>query len=106
MENPFENIVKEINSIKALILDNMKANRQPEQAQPEIMSIKETAEFLRLSESKIYQLVSRNEITHFKQGSRVLFSRNDLLQWLQQFKQTDNRTALKSCDDFIQSKKR
>ncbi len=105
MENPFEALAKEINNIKVMLVDFQKINKQSDKAMPEILSLQEAAEFLRLSPSKMYDLTHKGDIPHFKQGagksSRVLFSRSDLLQWLQQFKQIDKASAIAGCDSFM-----
>ena len=56
MENPFEALAKEINNIKVMLVDFQKINKQSDKAMPEILSLQEAAEFLRLSPSKITAL--------------------------------------------------
>ncbi len=106
MENPFETLAKDINIIKSMVLELQKTKVQTGSNFPEIMSVEEAAEFLRSSKSKLYQQTSKGEIPHFKQGSRVLFSRADLLKWLEQFKQIDIQTANASCDSFLASNRK
>lgn len=105
MSNPFEVISREVRGIKELILDQLKTNRKNAPELPEIISLEEAAEFLRSSKSKLYQLTSRNEIPHYKQGARVLFRRSELLQWLDKFKQIDIHSANDSCDSFMAAKR-
>lgn len=100
--NPFDAISKELFSIKNILLQVQQATqRERGDVLPEIMSLKEAAVFLRVSASKLYQLTSKNQIPHYKQGARVIFNRSDLLAWLQQFMQEDVRTASASADDYI-----
>lgn len=47
-----------------------------------LMTIKEVAEMTQLSVSHIYALVSKSEIPHFKIGSAVRFTENDITNWL------------------------
>lgn len=47
-----------------------------------IMSLAETVEFLRMSNSKVRKLMYAGEIPYSKKGRRVLFSQNQLIMWL------------------------
>ena len=48
-----------------------------------ILTVPETAEYLKLSKSKVYNLVQRNQIPHLKIGKNVRIRRSDLLKWLE-----------------------
>jgi excisionase family DNA binding protein len=48
-----------------------------------ILTVPETAEYLKLSKSKVYLLVQRNQIPHLKIGKNVRIRREDLLVWLE-----------------------
>lgn len=105
MENPFEEVLQEIRSLKSMYSDSMKVKAQNTINLPEIMSVEETAEFLRTTKGSIYQQVSKGTIPFFKPNERVLFRRSVLLNWLDQFKQIDIHTANQSCNDFMASKR-
>ena len=47
-----------------------------------ILTVPETAEYLKLSRSKVYNLVQKNRIPHIKIGKNVRIRREDLLVWL------------------------
>lgn len=50
---------------------------------PILLTVKEVANLLRTSRKSIYNMVERGQIPGaIKIGFRLLFSRNDLLQWL------------------------
>lgn len=53
----------------------------------ELMTVKEAAKYLRLSESKVRQLVFIKEIGHLKFGRSVRFNRFDLDKWIDLNKQ-------------------
>ena len=46
------------------------------------LNIKEASEFTRLAKQSIYQLVSKRKIPFIKKGSRVIFERNGLEDWM------------------------
>lgn len=103
MENQFETLAKDITLIKSVLLEMQKAKTQTNTNLPEIMSVEETAEFLRTTKGSIYQQVSKGTIPIIKRGERVLFSRTDLLKWLEQFKQIDIHSAKASNESFMAS---
>lgn len=45
------------------------------------MSVKETAEFLGVSETTIYSMARNSEIPHFKVRGRILFNRDVIEEW-------------------------
>lgn len=48
-----------------------------------ILTIPEVARYLKISKSKIYSLVSREEIPHLKIGRNVRILRKDLQAWME-----------------------
>lgn len=48
------------------------------------MTVAETAELLRCSRQRVYDLVSSGRLTRYKDGSRVLINRGELLHYLVQ----------------------
>lgn len=86
MEPNFENLPKavselsiELKELKALIL---KQNIYSEE-KPEILSIREVAQFLGLSIPTLYGYVQKREIPFCKKGKRLYFIRAEILHWIQ-----------------------
>jgi len=48
-----------------------------------MLTVSEASEFLSISRSWIYKMVSLGDMPHYKLGSRVLFSEAKLLEWLE-----------------------
>lgn len=48
---------------------------------PRFLSVREAAEFLRVSPRTVYGWVSQNALPHRKAGRRVLFLESELLDW-------------------------
>lgn len=46
------------------------------------MNIREASMYTRLAVQTIYQLVSARKIPYIKKGSRLIFEKNSLVQWL------------------------
>jgi excisionase family DNA binding protein len=55
-----------------------------------ILTIPEVARYLKMSKSKSYSLVAREEIPHLKIGRNVRIRRKDLQAWIE--KQSDQLT--------------
>jgi excisionase family DNA binding protein len=49
----------------------------------EILTVPMVAEYLKISKAKIYYLVKRKEIPHFRIGRNVRIRWNDLQAWLE-----------------------
>jgi len=47
-----------------------------------LLTLKETAEFLRLHPKTVERWAREGKIPFYRVGSRVLFQRSDVLQWL------------------------
>lgn len=46
------------------------------------LTVKETAELLRISERYTYQLIRNNELPHIKLGSKILIDKDSLMKFL------------------------
>lgn len=65
----------------------------------DVLNVKETAEYLKLSESHIYKLTSKKRIPHFcPLGKKLFFNRQELDEWLQR-----NRVEVEEKEDDIES---
>lgn len=49
-----------------------------------VLTIPEVARYLKISKSKIYDLVSRKEIPHLKIGRNVRIRQADLQRWMEE----------------------
>jgi len=58
-------------------------NQSFHQVEDPILTIPEVARFLKMSKSKIYNLVSKKEIPHLKIGRNVRIRRTDLQMWME-----------------------
>ena len=48
----------------------------------DILNVKETARYLRCSQSKVYDMVKRNVMPYAKLEGRIVFVRTDILKWV------------------------
>ena len=58
-------------------------NQSFHQLEDPILTIPEVARYLKISKSKIYNLVSKKEIPHLKIGRNVRIRQTDLQKWME-----------------------
>jgi excisionase family DNA binding protein len=46
------------------------------------LDVKELTDYIHMSESYVYKMVSKNSIPHIKLGTRTLFERNQIDNWV------------------------
>ena len=61
---------------------------------------------LTLSVNTIYSKVHNKQITYYKQGKRLYFSRSDLTKWIDSTQQLTTTEIQNSCEDLFISKHR
>ena len=81
MEFNSETITKE--EVKELIRELIIETQKLEYLQKEILTFKEAAKFLSLSESALYKLTSKKEIPHYiPGGKKIYFKKTELDRWI------------------------
>lgn len=73
--------------IRAMLQADVTQNSAP--ITPEVGGIELAQEVTRLSQSRIYSLVSERGIPHSKRGNRLYFNRTELLNWVAQGKRQE-----------------
>jgi len=58
----------------------------------EVMTVPEAAEFLRLSQSTVYEMIRRHELPHVRVRRRIIVPRAALQEWLHDNLQTGLQT--------------
>lgn len=53
---------------------------------PEILDVKQAAQFLKLKLATLYEKTSRKLIPHFKKGNKLYFHLSELQEWINQGK--------------------
>ncbi len=80
-EKEFKEFLKD--ALKEILTDQLGAIKQQ---LPDILSVQEAAEFLKLKITTLYEKTSRKLIPHFKKGNKLYFHLSELQQWIQQGK--------------------
>ncbi|MFN3405929.1 MAG: helix-turn-helix domain-containing protein [Cytophagaceae bacterium] len=66
-------------TIKNCLMDLKLQDRLPEK---EILGVAELASLLQLSNSTIYAMVNKRLIPYYKKGKKLLFSKSEIIEWI------------------------
>lgn len=105
--NPFEEITTKLDSIERQIRD---LNVQPIPVEPlkpvdRLLSVQEAAGFLRLTTPTIYSKVSKGELPVMKQGNRLYFSQNELIDYLEAGKKRSCAEIATEAQNYLEGRK-
>ena len=70
----------------------MAINMSASSSEGEILTIKQVADFLKVTERTIYKLAAAKKIPAFKVGGTWRFSRVEINQWIQRQQKEDGKT--------------
>ena len=74
---------------------------------PDILDVKQAADFLRLKITTLYEKTSEKTIPHFKKGNKLYFKRDDLQAWVQEGKvKTTDELQSEAASYTMQSKRK
>lgn len=57
-------------------------NQQEPHFEDEILTAPEVAKYLKVCNAKVYYMIKRNEIPHFRIGKNVRIRKSDFMKWL------------------------
>ncbi|MHB8259994.1 MAG: helix-turn-helix domain-containing protein [Bacteroidia bacterium] len=73
---------------------------------PEILDVKQAADFLRLKVTTLYEKTSEKTIPHFKKGNKLYFKRDELQAWVQEGKVKTNSELQGEAASYTMQKQR
>ncbi len=106
MENPFAAIDARLSNLESLmqeIFDHVKKGRSVDN---DILAVPEAAELLKIKEPTLYGKVSKKTIPYMKDGSRLYFSRTELLDHLKNGRKSTAKEIQEEAHLFIKKKGR
>ncbi|MEK7254891.1 MAG: helix-turn-helix domain-containing protein, partial [Bacteroidota bacterium] len=80
-EDDFKRMLKE--TVKEVLKEGI---HQVKDNLPDILNVKEAANFLRLKLNTLYEKTSRKLIPHFKRGNKLYFRKPELESWIKEGK--------------------
>ena len=60
----------------------IKVNKSVKMEEKKLLDVQELTDYIHMSESYVYKMVSKNSIPHIKLGTRTLFERNQIDSWV------------------------
>lgn len=99
--------VSQLNKKLEIILKLLYATHvhQPIETPEHFLTIKEAAQFLRLTVPTIYSKVSKRELPVMKRGKRLYFSSNELLEYLKEGRKKTNSEIEIEAVNYLSKKK-
>jgi excisionase family DNA binding protein len=80
-------------------------SHQPSAPDPDnLLTVKETADFLRLSVPTIYNLIYKGELPNLKRAKRCYFLKEDLLNYVKQGKRKSNDEIKAETHTYLKTK--
>ena len=100
----FEQLPEAVSKLYAKLEDierllQQKAELLPEQDQ--LLSIKQAAEFLKLSVPTLYSLVSKSQIPVNKRSKRLYFSKQELTAWIKAGRKSTTSEIENTVNDYL-----
>ncbi len=87
-----------VNDIKRLLIE---ASKEPKTEADELLTIEQTALFLKLAKPTIYGLISKGELPVMKRSKRCYFSKAELINYLKQGRKKTNSEIEAETDLFL-----
>ncbi|AHZ49030.1 helix-turn-helix domain-containing protein [Bacillus cereus] len=84
-ELPDDTLITSRSDLKSLLRE-LKEELQEEKMQDDIFTIKEAAEYMKVSIPTVRSLIATNEIPYFKRGQVIRLNRWDILDWMRKDK--------------------
>lgn len=86
------------------VLNQLKPQKQ--ESVPEVLNFKEACKLLSCSGSLLYKLTSGRKIPHSKRGKKLVFIREELLEWLTQNKVEPEEETRQNALSLLTNRKR
>lgn len=100
MSNPFDEINSRLSNIETMLLDikHKPDKTQAHQEPDEILTVQETAKFLKLSVQTVYGMIHAKAINYMKVAKRVYFLKSDLVSFLKNSRTKTRREIIKEIE--------
>ncbi len=103
MPNAINDLLRKVENIERLL---KKQSDVPTENHNELLNVKQAAEFLSLAVPTVYSMVSRGELPFMKKTKRIYFSRQELLAYLKEGRQSTNAEIKEMADQFLVKRKK
>ena len=86
-------LIQEVKFLRTEVLELSKSN--DEKSPNDFIDINEAAKLLHKSKATIYSLVSKSIIPHYKNGQKLFFSQEELIEWIRSGKKLTTAELVK-----------
>jgi excisionase family DNA binding protein len=100
-EEEFKNFLKQ--AITEVLVDQ---NISQQATVPEILDIRQAADFLKLKITTLYEKTSQKTIPHFKKGNKLYFNRVALIEWLNSGRVKTSKEIESEALSYLMSRKK
>lgn len=94
---------EKLNAIQQMLAQRIELETPP--IQDELLSVQETASFLRLTVATVYSKVARGELPVMKQGNRLYFSLSELMAFLKTGKKKSTSEINAEAQAYLSNRK-
>ncbi|MBR8840980.1 MAG: helix-turn-helix domain-containing protein [Stigonema ocellatum SAG 48.90 = DSM 106950] len=95
MNNPFQELADRLLVIESLLINiTQLAVTESPKVESDPLNVAQAAQFLGLTNQTVYDKVHKGTLPHVKQGNRIYFFKDELIQWLKSGRQ-------KTTDDLV-----
>jgi excisionase family DNA binding protein len=91
-------LAAKLESIEQLLLNQ---KEQPKEPTEKLLTVKQAAEFLKLSVPTMYSKVSRGELPVMKRGKRLYFSEKELMEYLKAGRKKSNAEIEAEAETYL-----
>ena len=88
------------------ILKSVKEGQTPTDQTEQLLTIKEAAQFLKLTVPTIYSKVSKGELPVMKRGKRLYFSNTELMEYIKEGRKKSNAEIEQEAEAYLSNKKK
>jgi excisionase family DNA binding protein len=88
------------------ILKAVKEGQTPTDQPEQLLTIKEAAQFLKLTVPTIYSKVSKGELPVMKRGKRLYFSNTELMEYIKEGRKKSNAEIEQEAEAYLTHKKK
>lgn len=87
-------------TVRQIIKEELKLVLHPVEAN-DILSFDQVQDFLQISRPKLYAMTSKKLIPYYKRGNKLYFSKQRLVEWIQEGKVKTNKEINEEADKYV-----
>jgi excisionase family DNA binding protein len=94
-----------IDCVNSCLKNNKQSSTQHQPETDELLTVQDTAKFLRLSVPTVYTLISKGELPVMKRSKRCYFSKVELINYLKQGRKKTLAETASEAEEYLKTKR-